>query len=194
MSVKGGAELSINPYKNKQNERLTNWPCLHHLWNLWILVVVATDHSFLVTTWAYHLSTKTWPSIIASMLTAPPWSLLLGGAGSYRSVEKHTAKSTWWKISKPSLSNITEIDLLRLARPVTLPYNSVRMKENTANNINMTTNPEHLETLDDISIQTLIDHYLSVAQKLPDNVTVRDRLVELQQELLNRTNKEWWQC
>jgi hypothetical protein len=64
------------------------------------------------------------------------------------------------------------------------------MKENTANNINMTTNPEHLETLDDISIQTLIDHYLSVAQKLPDNVTVRDRLVELQQELLNRTNKE----
>jgi hypothetical protein len=52
------------------------------------------------------------------------------------------------------------------------------------------TNPEHLETLDDISIQTLIDHYLSVREKLPDNLTVRDRLVELQQELLNRTNKE----
>ena len=49
------------------------------------------------------------------------------------------------------------------------------------------TNPEHLETLDDISIQTLIDHYLSVREKLPDNLTVRDRLVELQQELLNRT-------
>ena len=48
------------------------------------------------------------------------------------------------------------------------------------------TNPEHLETLDDISIQTLIDHYLSVAEKLPDNLRVRDRLVELQQELLNR--------
>jgi hypothetical protein len=64
------------------------------------------------------------------------------------------------------------------------------MKENTANNINMTTNPEHLETLDDISIQTLIDHYLRVREKLPDNLTVRDRLVELQQELLNRTNKE----
>ena len=46
---------------------------------------------------------------------------------------------------------------------------------------------EHLETLDDISIQTLIDHYLSVREKLPDNLTVRDRLVELQQELLNRT-------
>ena len=50
------------------------------------------------------------------------------------------------------------------------------------------TNPEHLETLDEPSLQILIDHYLSVAEKLPDNVHVRDRLVELQQELLNRTN------
>ena len=51
-----------------------------------------------------------------------------------------------------------------------------------------TTNPSDLSTLDDISIQTLIDHYLTVADKLPDNVTVRDRLVELQQELLNRSS------
>jgi len=50
------------------------------------------------------------------------------------------------------------------------------------------TDPSNLSTLDDISIQTLIDHYLSVAERLPDNLTVRDRLVELQQELLNRTN------
>ena len=49
------------------------------------------------------------------------------------------------------------------------------------------TDPSKLETLDDISIQTLIDHYLSVKERLPDNLTVRDRLVELQQELLNRT-------
>ena len=71
------------------------------------------------------------------------------------------------------------------------------------------TNPEHLETLDDISIQTLIDHYLRVREKLPDNLTVRDRLEELQAELINRTlkadaeseannrqlnNEEWWQC
>ena len=49
------------------------------------------------------------------------------------------------------------------------------------------TNPEHLETLDEPSLQTLIDHYLRVREKLPDNLTVRDRLVELQQELLNRT-------
>jgi hypothetical protein len=50
----------------------------------------------------------------------------------------------------------------------------------------MTTNPSDLSTLDDISIQTLIDHYLSVAEKLTDNVTVRDRLIELQDELLSR--------
>jgi len=50
----------------------------------------------------------------------------------------------------------------------------------------MTTNPSDLSTLDDISIQTLIDHYLSVREKLPDSVTVRDRLIELQDELLNR--------
>ena len=56
------------------------------------------------------------------------------------------------------------------------------------------TNPADLSTLDEPSSQTLIDHYLRVREKLPDNLTVRDRLVELQQELLNRTNKEWWQC
>ena len=54
---------------------------------------------------------------------------------------------------------------------------------------NMTLNnsdPSDLSTLDDISIQTLIDHYLRVLEKLPDSVRVRDRLVELQQELLSR--------
>ena len=48
------------------------------------------------------------------------------------------------------------------------------------------TDPSNLETLDQPSLQTLIDHYLSVAEKLPDSVRVRDRLVELQQELLSR--------
>jgi len=52
------------------------------------------------------------------------------------------------------------------------------------------TDPSNLYTLDEPSLQTLINHYLSVAEKLPDNVTVRDRLVELQQELLKRTNKK----
>ena len=52
--------------------------------------------------------------------------------------------------------------------------------------MNKTTNPEHLETLDEPSLQTLIDHYLSVREKLPDSVRVRDRLIELQDELLSR--------
>jgi len=59
-------------------------------------------------------------------------------------------------------------------------------------NITMTdnlTNPSDLSTLDEPSLQTLINHYLSVQERLPDNVRVRDRLIELQQELLNRTLK-----
>ena len=48
------------------------------------------------------------------------------------------------------------------------------------------TDPSDLSTLDEPSLQTLIDHYLSVKQKLPDSVSVRDRLIELQDELLNR--------
>lgn len=52
--------------------------------------------------------------------------------------------------------------------------------------LNNLTDPSKLETLDDISIQTLIDHYLRVRENLPDSLRVRDRLVELQQELLSR--------
>ena len=48
------------------------------------------------------------------------------------------------------------------------------------------TNPADLSTLDEPSLQILIDHYLSVREKLPDNLRVRDRLIELQDELLNR--------
>ena len=51
---------------------------------------------------------------------------------------------------------------------------------------NNLTDPSKLETLDDISIQTLIDHYLSVREKLPTSLRVRGRLLELQQELLSR--------
>ena len=51
---------------------------------------------------------------------------------------------------------------------------------------NNLTDPQHLETLDDASLNVLIKHYLSVKERLPDNLRVRDRLVELQQELLNR--------
>ena len=52
--------------------------------------------------------------------------------------------------------------------------------------LNNLTDPSNLETLDDQSLEVLIQHYLSVAERLPDNLRVRDRLVELQQELLNR--------
>ena len=51
------------------------------------------------------------------------------------------------------------------------------------------TNPSDLSTLDEPSLQTLIDHYLKLKNQMPDNLSVRDRLVELQQELLKRTLK-----
>ena len=51
---------------------------------------------------------------------------------------------------------------------------------------NNLTDPSNLSTLDDQSLEVLIQHYLSVEERLPDNLRVRDRLVELQQELLNR--------
>lgn len=56
-------------------------------------------------------------------------------------------------------------------------------------NITMTdnlTDPSNLSTLDEPSLTILINHYLRVREKLPDSVTVRDRLIELQDELLNR--------
>jgi hypothetical protein len=48
------------------------------------------------------------------------------------------------------------------------------------------TNPSDLSTLDEPSLEVLIQHYLSVREKLPDSVSVRDRLIELQDELLSR--------
>jgi hypothetical protein len=45
-----------------------------------------------------------------------------------------------------------------------------------------------MQDLDTDHIKALIHHYLSVREKLPDNLTVRDRLEELQAELINRTS------
>ena len=50
----------------------------------------------------------------------------------------------------------------------------------------MTTDPENLPSLDDESLQALIQHYLSLKQRLTDNVRVREHLVELQDEQLKR--------
>jgi len=57
----------------------------------------------------------------------------------------------------------------------------------TSNNL---TDPDFLpmNDLDNDHIKALIHHYLSVRDKLPDNLTVRDRLEELQAELINRAS------
>jgi len=57
----------------------------------------------------------------------------------------------------------------------------------------MTNNPTDqdflpMNDLDNDHIRALIYHYLSVREKLPDNLTVRDRLEELQAELINRSS------
>ena len=52
-----------------------------------------------------------------------------------------------------------------------------------------TTNPSDLSTLDDQSLEVLIQHYLSVQHRLPDNLTVRERLLELEREQFNRERK-----
>ena len=56
----------------------------------------------------------------------------------------------------------------------------------TDKNQHMTTDPENLPSLDDPSLEALIQHYLSLKQRLTDNLYVRERLVELQDEQLKR--------
>ena len=48
------------------------------------------------------------------------------------------------------------------------------------------TDPSDLSTLDEPSLEVLIQHYLSVQHRLPDNLTVRERLLELEREQFNR--------
>ena len=50
----------------------------------------------------------------------------------------------------------------------------------------MTTDPENLPSLDDESLQALVSHYTGLKYKLTDNLRVRERLVELQDEQLKR--------
>ena len=57
---------------------------------------------------------------------------------------------------------------------------------------NMTSNsnnePTFLDMNDlcDQSLEALIQHYLSLRHKMPDNITVRERLLELEREQFNR--------
>ena len=54
----------------------------------------------------------------------------------------------------------------------------------------MTSNNEptflDMNDLCDASLEALIQHYLSVQQKLPNNIAVRERLLELEREQFNR--------
>jgi len=54
----------------------------------------------------------------------------------------------------------------------------------------MTSNNEptflDMNDLCDDSLEALIQHYLSVQQKLPNNLAVRERLLELEREQFNR--------
>ena len=54
----------------------------------------------------------------------------------------------------------------------------------------MTDNPtdQYLDMNDlcDASLEALIQHYLSVQQKLPNNLAVRERLLELEREQFKR--------
>ena len=45
-----------------------------------------------------------------------------------------------------------------------------------------------MNDLDNDHIRALIEHYLSVREKMPDNLTIRDRIEELQAELINRSS------
>ena len=55
---------------------------------------------------------------------------------------------------------------------------------------NNLTDPSNLSTLDDQSLEVLIQHYLSVQHRLPDNLTVRERLLELEREQFNREKEQ----
>jgi len=66
----------------------------------------------------------------------------------------------------------------------------------TSNNL---TDPDFLDMNDlcDQSLEALIQHYLKLKHKMPENLTVRERLLELEREQFNRerqqkeTNDNW---
>ena len=59
----------------------------------------------------------------------------------------------------------------------------------------MTSNNQVTDFLDmndlcDDSLEALIQHYLSLKHKMPDNITVRERLLELEREQFNREQQQ----
>jgi hypothetical protein len=67
-------------------------------------------------------------------------------------------------------------------------------KEKAQSVPNMTSNSNNEPTflpmndLCDDSLEALIQHYLSLKKRMPNNLSVRERLVELQDELFKRRN------
>ena len=47
-----------------------------------------------------------------------------------------------------------------------------------------------MNDLDNDHIRALIDHYLSLKHRMPDNITVRERLLELEREQFNRERQQ----
>jgi len=47
-----------------------------------------------------------------------------------------------------------------------------------------------MNDLDNDHIRALIHHYLSVREKMPDNLTVRERLLELEREQFEREKQQ----
>ena len=47
-----------------------------------------------------------------------------------------------------------------------------------------------MNDLCDASLEALIQHYLSLKHKMPDNITVRERLLELEREQFNREREQ----
>ena len=52
----------------------------------------------------------------------------------------------------------------------------------------MTTDPDYLDMNDlcDDSLEALIQHYLKLKHRMPDNLSVRERLLELEREQFER--------
>jgi hypothetical protein len=52
----------------------------------------------------------------------------------------------------------------------------------------MTTDPDYLDMNDlcDDSLEALIQHYLKLKHRMPDNISVRERLLELEREQFKR--------
>ena len=47
-----------------------------------------------------------------------------------------------------------------------------------------------MNDLCDASLEALIQHYLSLKHKMPDNITVRERLLELEREQFKREREQ----